>query len=221
MAGLSLFAGLAVVVALLVGPGDDTHRATPDVPAGGAPRPGAAAATLHLLEEAVESQDPDAARALAPSGDGAAATLLSSVADNAGALDVTDFSARYVDETGAGADDGSWTAQVALTWAFDDFDREPAGAEVVVTFVPDGDAVAIRRFGGTGDGIEPLWLQGPLQVRRSDETLVMVAASRPGAAREAAAYARRVDRGVGGRAPRAAGLAAVGRGRGPVLGGGP
>ena len=90
----------------------------------------------------------------------------------------------------------SWTAQVALTWGFEGFDREPASTEVAVTFVADGDAVAIRRFGGSGDGIEPLWLQGPLEVRSSDEALVMVAGSRPDAAREAATYARRVTRGT-------------------------
>ena len=88
MAGLSLFTGLLVVVALVVVLRDDTHRATPDVRAADGPRPGAAAATLHLLEEAVESHDPDAAGALAPEGDAAAATLLASVADNAEALDV-------------------------------------------------------------------------------------------------------------------------------------
>ena len=196
MAGLSLFTVVLVVGALVVLLRDDTHRATPGVPVADGPRPGAAAATLHLLEEAVESHDPDAARALAPGGDAAAATLLAAVADNAGALEVTDFSARYVDETGAAAEDGSWTAQVALTWGFAGFDPEPAGAEVAVAFVTDGDAVAIRRFGGSGDGIEPLWLQEPLEVRRSDEALVMVAASRPDAAREAATYARRVARGT-------------------------
>ena len=132
MAGLSLFTVVLVVAALVVLLRDDTHRATPGVPVADGPRPGAAAATLHLLEEAVESHDPDAARALAPGGDAAAATLLAAVADNAGALDVTDFSARYVDETGAAAEDGSWTAQVALTWGFAGFDPEPAGAEVAV-----------------------------------------------------------------------------------------
>lgn len=196
MAGLSLFTGLAVLVALLIGQGGDTRVATPGAPAEQVPRPGAAAATLHLLEEAIALHDADAARALAPSGDSDANTLLGSVADNAEALDVTDFSARYVDETGAGADDGSWTAQVALTWGFDDFDREPASAEVVVTFVADGDAVAIRRFGGVSDGIEPLWLQGPLEVRRTDRALVMVSALRPDASREATTYARRVERGA-------------------------
>lgn len=196
MAGLSLFTGLVVLAALLVWMRDDAHRVTPGSVVAAGPRPGAAASTLHLLEEAVESHDPDAARALAPAGDAAAAALMGSVADNAGALEVTDFSARYVDETGAGAEDGSWTAQVVLTWGFEGFDREPASAEVAVTFVPDGDAVAIRRFGGVGDGIEPLWLQGPLEVRRSDEALVMVAASRPGAAREAGTYARRAVRGA-------------------------
>lgn len=196
MAGLSSFAALAVVVALLVGHGDDTRRATPDAPAVEGPRPGAAASALHLLEEAVEARDPEAARDLAPADNDAAGALLGSVADNAEALEVTDFSARYVDETGAVAQDGSWTASVALTWAFGGFDREPASAEVAVTFAADGDAVAIRRFGGAGDGIEPLWLQGPLEVRRGARALVMVAASRPGAGREAATYLRRVDRGV-------------------------
>ncbi len=187
--------GLVVVLALVVGSGDETHRATPGAPAAGGPRPGAAAATLHLLEEAVESRDADAARALAPADDPVAVDLLGAVAGNAEALDVVEFSARYVDETGAVAPDGSWTAEVAMTWGFAGFDREPASTEVAVTFVADGDDTAIRRFGGA-DGLEPLWLQGPLEVRRTEQALVMVSASRPAADREVATYARRVARGA-------------------------
>lgn len=197
MAGLSLFTGLAVALALLVVLDDDTRRATPDVLArGDGPRPGAAAATLHLLEEAVESRDADAAVALAPPGDAAAAAILGSAADNAEALEVSDFSARYIDETGAAAEDGSWTAHVALTWGFEGFDKEPASTEVEVTFVADGETTSIRRFGGTGNEVEPLWLQGPLEVRRESGLLVMVAASRPAAAREALTYTRRAGRGA-------------------------
>lgn len=195
MAGLSPFVGLVIVLALVVGSGEDTHRATPGTTTAGGPRPGAAAATLHLLEEAVESRDAAAARALAPGDDASAVDLLGAVADNAEALDVVDFSARYVDETGAVAQDGSWTAEVALTWSFEGFDREPANAEVAVTFVANGDDAAIRRFGGA-DGLEPLWLQGPLEVRRTEQSLVLVSAWRPDAEREVATYARRVSRGV-------------------------
>lgn len=195
MAGLSSFVGLVIVLVLVVASGEDTHRATPGPTSAGGPRPGAAAATLHLLEEAVESRDADVARALAPDDDATAVDLLGAVAGNAEALDVVEFSARYVDETGAVAGDGSWTAEVALTWAFEGFDREPASAEVAVTFVADGDGTAIRRFGGA-DGLEPLWLQGPLEVRRTEQALVMVSASRPAVEREVATYVRRVARGV-------------------------
>ncbi len=69
--------------------------------------------------------------------------------------------------------DGGWRAAVDLTWRFEGFDAEPVHEEVLVSFASgSGDAVGITAFGG-GDRRSPLWLSGPLEVRRSAETLVL------------------------------------------------
>jgi hypothetical protein len=173
VAGLSLF--LLVVVGTLtwVAVRPDTYTADPGprttTPSVG---PALAARTVHDLEDAVVARDPEAAAALAPTGDAATARLLSAVVENAQDLHVRDFTLRYVDETGAMGVIGDWQAAVDVTWQFAGFDRAPARAEVRFGFVADGDRVALVSMGG-GDRRTPLWLTGPLQVRRSRTTLVL------------------------------------------------
>ncbi|MFC4786595.1 hypothetical protein ACT8ZV_19125 [Nocardioides sp. MAHUQ-72] len=181
---LSLVLVAALVVRLVLD--DDPYVATPSAGPAARVEPGAAAAALHDLETAVAARDAAAARALAPPDDEAAATLLAAVVGNARALRVEDFSLRYVDEEGAVAPDGSWSAAVDATWRFAGFDRAPARAEVTVRFVADGDRVAVDGFGG-GDRRDPLWLHEPLRVLRSPGSLVMVA----GPSRRAEQYAAR------------------------------
>jgi len=161
------------------------HRSAPGV------QPSQAATALQHLEHAVDEGDPAAARALAPSGDDHARSLLGAVAANARALRVRDFTLRYVDEEGGVADDGSWSAAVDATWRFAGFDREPAHVEMTVRFVTQGDHVALEGVGGGGRR-SPLWMTTALQVRRTPSTLVMVA----GSAHEADAYARRATTAV-------------------------
>ena len=130
--------------------------------------------------------DEQAARALAPSGDDAAADRLAGIVANARAARVTDFSLRYVDTEGAYAD-GAWHATADAAWRFAGFGPAPATAEVLVSLQDDGDRVAVTGIGG-GGRISPLWMSGPLQVRRSADTLVLV----EGSAREARDVARRM-----------------------------
>jgi hypothetical protein len=110
---------------------------------------------------------------------------------------VADLSARYVDEVGTVAPDGSWTADVALTWRFDGYDAEPARSDVLVSFTPEGEEVRITGF-GPGPGTEgrrtPVWLQGPLTVVREADPALLVLGERPPG--EVLATARRVARGV-------------------------
>ncbi|GAB3196846.1 hypothetical protein GCM10027062_07020 [Nocardioides hungaricus] len=159
---------------------DDPYVApAPTAPTSTEIPPALAAAALQDLEDAVGAGDQDAARALAPTGDRAAADRLAGIVANAEAAGVADFTLRFVDaEGGSGAADA--------TWRFAGFDRAPAYAEVSVGLADEGDRVAITGFGG-GDRVSPLWLSGPLEVRRTADALVLV----DGTAEEADAYASR------------------------------
>jgi hypothetical protein len=156
--------------------GREPYVATPSGTSGPQPQPALAAGALHGLERAVADGDVSAARALAPSDDHAAGDLLGAVVGNARALRVRDFTLRYVDEESGVASDGSWDAAVAATWRFAGFDQRPVHTEVTVQFADlpgSGGGVGLESFGGGGRR-SPLWLTGPLQVRRTASTLVLV-----------------------------------------------
>jgi hypothetical protein len=136
------------------------------------PDPAGAARVLHQLVQAVSTASADGAAALAPADDPQAADLLAAVAGNASALHLLDFTARYVDSVGAVDAAGRWQAAVDLTWRFGGFDRYPAHEEVLVGFESHAGTVGITSFGG-GDRRSPLWLSGPVEVRRSADTLVL------------------------------------------------
>lgn len=181
---------LLVVTATVLLTRDEDYVASPD----GADRPSAepaeAARVLARLEEAVTARDAEAAAALAGSS-ASGGDLLSEVVANAEALDVADFTLRYVDETSGTSADGAWTAAVDATWRFSGFDREQVRAEILVRFDATGPAAAVTGFGG-GDRRTPLWLTAPLEVRRTGESLVLVAGSAEDADRYAARAAAAV-----------------------------
>jgi len=165
-------AAVAVVLAVtrpgeyVASPGGE-HRPTAE--------PAEAARLLTDLEEAVTARDADAAAALA--GDSPeAAERLRSVVTNAEELDVGDFTLRYVDETSSVSDEGGWTGAVDMSWRFSGFDREPVREEVLVDFDATGSGATITGIGG-GDRRTPLWLTAPVEVRRSPDSLVLVAGS--------------------------------------------
>lgn len=192
MAGLSLCVGLVAAGLWLVR--DEPYRADlSDPTAAPTALAGAASSAVQDLVRALEMGDGTAAAELASANDPASAELLTAVADNARALRLRDITARYVDEVGAVAQDGSWSAAVDLTWAVEGFDAEPARAEVLVAFAPDEGRVAITGLGG-GDRISPLWLRGRLAVRRTPRVLVMAAGEQAG--RHAAVYLQRVRRAI-------------------------
>lgn len=185
MAGLSLCLVVATGVVTWLVVRDEPYVApTPPHASRSGPSPALASEALAALVHAVRDGDPDAARAVAPTGDTAAAERLAGMVDNARTARVRHFSLRYVDAEGA-YDEGTWHAAVDATWQFAGFDRAPAHAEVLVDLRDDGDRVAITGIGG-GHRVSPLWLSGPLQVRRTSRTLVLV----DGTTAEANGYAR-------------------------------
>ena len=174
MAGLSLFL-LLVAGGLTWGLlSHQTYQARPHRPAAQV-QPAAAADALHGLERAVDDRDVGAARALA-GGDRGAAALLGSVVGNARKLQVEDFTLRYVDEEGGTSPDGSWPAAVVATWRFAGFDRQPEQMEVRFRFAEHDGRLGIAGIGGGGRRT-PLWLTGPLRVRRTATSLVLVQGS--------------------------------------------
>ena len=125
---------------------------------------------------AVEARDAQALAQLAPPELPAADELLSGIAANVRSLDLTAVSARYVDQVGAVAADGSWTGVAELTWQLRGFDEAPARSDVVVSFAPTATGWASPAFAGAPTQRDrlPLWLRGRLSVARSGDVLVMV-----------------------------------------------
>lgn len=156
--------------------------------------PAEAAAALAAFVEAVEARDAQAMAQLAPPEGSVADELLSGIAANVRSLDLAAVGARYVDQVGTVAADGSWTGVAELTWQLRGFDEHPARSDVVVRFVPDGDELGIAGFEAPPDarGRLPLWLRGRLSVARSGAVLAMVDGSQD----DADAAAGRAERGI-------------------------
>lgn len=133
--------------------------------------PGRATTTLQTLQSAVRRGDATAARRLG--ADDASSTLLAAVARNVTAIGLGDVRFQYLTENGGGTFQGSWTATVQISWKVMGFDPGPAQTEVDVTFADDGRTIS--RIGG-GQQATPLWLSGPVLVRRSPDVLVIATA---------------------------------------------
>jgi hypothetical protein len=159
-----------------------------------APRasPAAAAAALTSFVDGVTARDARALSDLAPPADGGAEELLTGIARNAGALDLRAVSARYVDQVGTVAADGSWSGIVDLSWRLGGLDAAPSRADVAVAFVPTDGALGITGFAPAGGSRVPLWLRAELSVARAAGVLVLV----DGSSSAAEAVAQRVSRGI-------------------------
>jgi hypothetical protein len=185
--GLSLFLAAVVGVVVWLNRHDSTYHAPLDRPSGPRVNPSAASRLLGDLEAAVRRHDVAAGARLGT--EPSARAVLRGVVRNGRALHVTDFTLRYVDATGAVRADGSWAADVATTWRFAGFDHRFEHLEVRVGFARAGESLRISGIGG-GDRRSPLWLTGPLQVRRTPTSMVLVDGS-PARADAFAALARR------------------------------
>jgi hypothetical protein len=172
--GLSLFLVLAVGVVVWLTHHDSTYHAPLDGRPAQTVDQQAATTLLDALQTAVRRGDAAGGARL-----GATASErsdLRGVVHNSLAARVADFSLRYVDSSGAVAPDGTWGADVATTWRFAGFDDRAEHLEVRVRFAPVAGRLRIAAIGG-GHRRTPLWLSGPLQVRRAVRSMVLVDAS--------------------------------------------
>jgi hypothetical protein len=98
------------------------------------------------------------------------------VYDNLSGIPVRDFEVRYL---GQSADDatasaeGSWTAEVDVSWRMRGIAGTPTHESVTYTFVRHGHHGFVSRMGAPRDVRTPIWLLGLLEVRRGPRTLVL------------------------------------------------
>jgi hypothetical protein len=151
-----------------------TYHAPLGGPAAPQAAPARAAALLHDLTDAVRRDDAAAAARLGAST--AASRSLSGVVRNGAGLHVTGLSLRYVDDVGGVSAQGAFAADVQAAWRFAGFDRRPEQMDVRVRFAEHGGRLGISGIGG-GARRSPLWLTGPVRVRRTATSLVLVQGS--------------------------------------------
>lgn len=160
---------LLLAAALLAGgcSADDYVAPAPPQQRSEAASPAVAGDTVAALQAAVRAGDATAAGELGSDGD--ATERLSALAVNATALDLTDITFRYVTETGHTEGEGAWDGVVAVTWRHEDFDESSARVELPFSFADGGERIAA--IGGQGHPL-PVWLSGPVTVRRTAATVV-------------------------------------------------
>ena len=190
---LTLLLSVGAVTWLVAAPGDDEpYRAKPPAAPTASADPVAADDALRRLGEAIDAGDRGAAAALASPDDTAAAALLEALAGNAAAARISEVSFRYVDDLGPLRADGTWWAAVEATWRYHGFDPTAARTEVAVRFRAGADDGATSVVDvGNADLRTPVWMDGPVQVRRTATTLVVAAAGVP-----VARYARLAENAV-------------------------
>lgn len=178
---LALLLSVAAVTWLVTEPGDDEpYRARPPAAPTAELDPVGADDALRRLAAAIGDGDRTAAAALAAPDDTAAAALLEALVANAEAARIGEVSFRYVDDLGPLRSDGTWWAAVDTTWRYAGFDPTAARTEVAVRFraAADDGAVTVVDV-GDAELRTPVWLDGPVQVRRTGTTLVVAAAGAP------------------------------------------
>ena len=126
--------------------------------------PAEAATALGAFVAGVDARDAAVLTRLAPDGGPAASDLLAGVAANAASLDLSDVSARYVDQVGTVATDGWWSAVAEVGWRVEGDDSDVAcgrGRDLR----PGRRRCSGSRVRGLRRGRVPLWLSGELSWR--------------------------------------------------------
>jgi hypothetical protein len=105
---------------------------------------------------------------------------------NLRALDVRRVDTRYVASDIGGLTSAeqrriggtAWTADVDVAWRLAKIDRTDAHTTLTYTFVQRGGDVAVVAIDPAAGAREPVWLLGPLEIRRSARTLVAAVSDR-------------------------------------------
>jgi hypothetical protein len=101
---------VALVVALVLVRGTDRHEVDPRPVDVARASPADAVTALAALVAGVDARDAAGLALLAPDGAPGSDELMSGIAANATSLDLRSVSARYVDQVGTVAADGTWSA---------------------------------------------------------------------------------------------------------------
>jgi hypothetical protein len=181
--GLSSFLVLAIGTTAWLSLRNPTYHAPLDGPPAPRASPARAATLVHDLSEAVRRDDPAAVARLAASASGRRS--LRGVVHNGAGLHVSGFSLRFVDDVGGVSAHGAFAADVQASWRFVGFDRRPEQMTVRFRFAEHDGRLGISGIGGGGQRT-PLWLTGPIRVRRTPTSLVLVDGSNREADRFAA-----------------------------------
>ena len=144
----------------LSGGGEYVAEAPTTAPVVRADTAGARASLDELVADVRQRAEPD--------GEDAASVAVR----NARAVGIGEVTARYVAESGNVDPDGSWTADVEMSWRASG--DSALSEELKVAFDAEGEITGFSADQGTR---VPLWLSGPVEVRRTGSTLVVVQAS--------------------------------------------
>lgn len=138
---------------------------------GSGPEAGTAARLLDQLTTAITEGDRGAVDDLSVGG------ALSHLVPNAQLLRVRDLDMRYVDEVGAAANDGTWLAEVDVTWRLEGVDRGVARVPVLIEFNQGADGLRIDEIAkqASGGARAPMWLVGPVSTARAARIMIVVA----------------------------------------------
>jgi hypothetical protein len=179
-------------------PGNDTDS-----------RASSAATLLRELRHGLIDRERSRVLALA-APDADSRNAVAAIYSNAGSLHLRDIEFRYVDENEGDLDQRvtdaygarAWAANVTASWRIPVYDPGATHLSTRFTFVATRDGARLASAGGGGDR-GALWLDGPLHIARSADTLVLDADGSPDRYEQLAAQAvvdvRKVLRGWHGR----------------------
>ncbi|GAB3858656.1 hypothetical protein GCM10028801_19040 [Nocardioides maradonensis] len=186
-AAVVLTAALLALSALLTACGGNGTYVVPTPTAVATIDPGRATTTLQELQAVLRRGDTVAARRFG--ADPAAADLLAAVAGNVRRIGLDSVVLTYLTENGGGSFQGAWGATVQVSWRVKGFDHGIAQRDLAFSFADGGRTIS--RIGG-GSEATPLWLSGPVTVRRSADVLVIATAP----AKEADALLAEAETGI-------------------------